>query len=238
MEKIIGLNTITPVISSDSFWFKRDDLFEATKGFRGTKARTCMLQAIGKPGLTTLHTIKSPQGPLVSAAAEFLSIPCRIHTTEAAIKHSPGELHGAPDVIIHPDDFDLGEAVQADAYITGFKAMARDMDCSEARESIITQCANFPGSTRRVVVPAVTGATAVAILDGLDKWDIDANLMVLCFGKTSEAIRMFEMFGTDWEERTTFASARKAEGKHWFDVNRDQVHSGDLIWMGSTLEGE
>lgn len=201
-EFILNPHELTPVLEDNGMCLKRDNLFRFVPGYTGTKARICMLLAQGKSGLTTCHIPYSPQGPVVAATAEGMGIPCRIHTIAECLPELEGKANGA-DIIVHPEWYRATDAAMNDSKITGFQFMPRDFDCTEGHQSIIAQCQNIPDHIERVVIQAYSGATAIAILEGLIKWNKKAGLIVVC--QRLGADLNFELFAPlGWQKRVTF----------------------------------
>lgn len=219
---ITDINELTPVEDKGGIYFKREDKFTCISHlFTGTKARVAAILAKGQTGLTTIHTIEYPQGPLVASTAKSAGIPCRIHTIEKAAREMPRNPHGAT-VVIHKSKEYMDRAVQADSKLTGFFMMAVNMDCTEAQESIEAQCANIPDDTCQILVNANDeGSVARAILQGMKVHGKKGIIIV--HGKNTNGIAAhFRLFGPE----------------EWFSYVHIQEEAPtpmekDLVWVGN-----
>jgi len=234
MKNIKDPDEITPIQEVDGYLFKMDDLFEFAPGHSGTKARTCLLQALREPGLTTSHTKKYPQGFMVAATAKELGIPCRVHTTHKVARDLFGKRPSNAVVIIHPDHEAMVEATQSDSRLSGFKFMAMNMDCTAANESVARQCENIPKDCPRIIVQTQTGATALDILHAMiDQGREDTKVLVIC--QDEQVVHdYFDTHGPDdWFHHAQLVSRTKETSTYEYGNIE-----GAIFWCGNIIRGK
>lgn len=179
------IDNLTLVEARGSYWFKRDDLFEAY-GVNGGKVRTCLALSQGASGLITAGSRMSPQVCIVSYIAKGLKVPCRVHvpsgpdTPELMLAKSNGA-----EIVRHNPGYNSVIIARAreDAESVGWTNIPFGMECKEAVRQTSKQVQNLPfGKFKRIVVPVGSGMSLAGILEGLVQYEKDVPVLGVVVG--------------------------------------------------------
>ncbi len=252
----MGDNGFTPLQHLDTYWAKREDLYEVA-GVNGGKARTCWRLAHGATGLVSAGSRFSPQAKIVAHVAEALGIPSRLHVP--AGPETPELLdarsHGAVIVSERPGyNTVIVSRAKADAAARGWTYIPFGMECGEAVEETRAQVCGIPSEVKRIVVPVGSGMSLAGILWGIvdinaldPQWNQGVPVPVLgvVVGANPEK-RLCQYAPPDWRDmvdlvQSDYSYDEQVDAKAkwpWFDLDPhyeakcvEFLQPGDLFWI-------
>ena len=246
---------LTPVEKVNSYWFKRDDLYQIG-GARGGKARACLSYILNRQKNSTVNGIvsggsrSSPQVQIVGYLAKYLNLPARLHIPQGII----------PDYI-KKATYDLGhEVIQ---WFPGFNhvisarvkqdAMQLDnwlevpfgMEFQESIDSVIYQTSNLPLQyCKRIIVPVGSGMTLVGIIKGVRQHNSQIPIIGIIVGRDPTPI-LDRWLPPDWRDNLTLINCTqpyKTSIKHnvFQGIDLDPIYEAkmlpyikpyDLLWL-------
>lgn len=241
-------NDITPIEKHGLMWLKRDDLYRAA-GAPGGKARTCWMLAQGAAGLVAASHRFSPQMIMTSQIAEYLGIPCRIHT--AIGDHTPemkfAVAHGAV-LIQHSPGYNgvIIKRARDDAAALGWREIPFGMESSEAIQFTADQVKAIPKGVERIVISVGIGMSLSGVLWGLRRLKSRSTIPVLAIAVgTPHPEKFIDRWAPDdWRDQVQLIHAEEDYSTHvheeWHGVLLDPVYEaktvrylerGDLLWI-------
>ena len=165
---------LTPIEKVGNLWIKRDDLFECN-GVQGGKVRTCLALSQGASGLVTAGSRSSPQVNIVAHIADYLGVPCRVHTPAGAASPEVAQAvaYGAERISHRPGyNTVIVKRARDDAKAHGWTEIPFGMECQEAVKQTRKQVPEvLPDGVRRLVAPVGSGMSLSGILWGLKDHD-------------------------------------------------------------------
>ena len=175
---------LTPIISLDGTYIKRDDLFEVAE-VCGGKARTCWHLAQGARGLVTAGSRYSPQIAIVASIAAKLGLPCHVHVpTGQSTPMIDLAISKGAEVIRHSPGYNgvIVSRAREDAKTTGFTNIPFGMECEEAVVQTASQVANIPTDVKRLVIPVGSGMSLAGVLTGLRQHNLQIPVLGIVVG--------------------------------------------------------
>jgi len=259
---IIG-EGLTPIESAGDFFVKRDDYFSIA-GVRGGKVRTCWFLSQGAGGLVTAGSRQSPQANIVAHIAEFLDIPCHIHTPmgELSSELKDAKRCGA-EVIQHKAGYNnvIISRARDDAKKLGWVNIPFGMECEEAINQTRQQVQSIPNDVKRIVVPIGSGMSLAGILWGLK--DSGVSIPVLGVKVGANPVKRLDKYApSNWRDMVELIDCgidyhTEARGEVITDNGniiqldpiyeakcRPYIKAGDLFWIVgirktiTTIKGE
>ena len=164
-----NINTISPVETDGTYFFKREDKFEFA-GVRGAKIRAAVLLAQGAAGLVTAGSRKSPQVNIVATVAREMGLPCHCHVPQGELypEVKSAREKGA-EIIQYRAGYNTVIIARAreDAARLGWKEIPFGMTCQEAIDLTAKQVVNIPKCVKRIIIPIGSAVNFCGLLWGL-----------------------------------------------------------------------
>tara|TARA_R110002153_G_scaffold196696_2_gene350091 strand:+ start:105 stop:2279 length:2175 start_codon:yes stop_codon:yes gene_type:complete len=239
-------DAITPIQQVGDLWIKRDDLFECN-GVRGGKVRTCLALSQGSAGLITAGSRSSPQVNIVAHVAEYLGLPCRVHTPEG--EPSPEVAHaissGAERVTHRPGyNSVIIKRARDDAKERGWTEIPFGMECHEAVKQTRRQVPEvLAEGVSRLVVPVGSGMSLSGILWGLQDHGHGLNVLGVVVG-ADPSERLDKYAPPGWRDMVVLVEAtedyHEEVNASVGDLKLDPVYEakcvphlrhGDMLWV-------
>lgn len=250
----------TPIEQHGDVWFKREDKY-VRAGVNGSKVRGYFHiadEVEDVQGITGGIARVSPNLSWIAAVGKRLDVPVRLHTAhgERTRGMEIAESLGA-EVVQHEPGYmnQIRKEAKADAEdrdgwvcmpLAGKSDVAHDL-----RVEQVESLREVEDEIERVVVPVGSGFSVGGVLEGVDRFDLDVDVLGVSVG-IDPSDSLDEYAPSDWEERDDF---ELVESELEYEETPEQttlegvpldpiyeakaipfVEPGDLFWVVATRE--
>ena len=259
MDYITDQNELTPVQEIDGFFFKRDDLYMATYGAYGGKARVIenIVKANTSDDFTTCGSRDSRQCEILSRICEKYQSKCDIFMPNGNDTDVINSIKNMEHTTLHRTKVGYNNVLISNAKQWSAEHNATyipfGLEFQDAIDINMKQAENIPKSVKRIVIPCGGGINMISVIKGIERFlTNDIQVVGVVVGKDPKrTLERFlgaknDIFSTKVNYKLVYPIEKyhqKAKTTEFCGIKLDDVYEakcipflqkGDLLWIVGT----